>query len=121
MLRRLQYAAAAVACGCFCLVPGCRNVEVRPWQVVVQNKTGLWCEVNVATGPGPDANAPDLGPQERRVLRSGTENLVVHSAKIVYNRQEHVIRPEIEVQPGKICLIVIEADGQVKAEVSDPS
>jgi hypothetical protein len=103
----------------FSVLSGCRKEVTQPWEVVVQNKSTSWCEVQVVTDPLLGANAMDLAPQEQRILGSGKQNLIVRSVSAICYKKKRTISPEADVRAGRRCLILIEADGQVRANVSD--
>ena len=97
---------------------GCRRAP-KEWRIIAHNQSAGYAEVSMDIGPGAGINAPDLAGGERRVLMSGSSEMVVRAVKVVVNRRQAVFSPKVEVPLGKGYILTIGSHGDVRGSLVD--
>src|SRR5437667_9440544 len=98
-----------------CMV-GCHKPADK-WEIIAMNQSTAPCEISMDIGPGAGVNAPDLAGGERRLLLTGSTNLVIRTLKVVWSRKQQVFTPGVEVPLGKSYDIDVDTDGSVVTSI----
>src|SRR5690348_4780879 len=99
-MRGIRWAWVGIVGVFCCAVVGCRKAPAES-QIVALNQSIGTAEVYVAADPGAGINAPDMAAGERRILMTGSGDLVVRTVKVVVKRRQTVFSPNTEVSLGK--------------------
>ncbi len=100
-------------------LPGCGGS--RQWEITAENKSDVPCSVAVVMGPDSNrtAKVSDLTKERAYVLIAGSSTMIVRSVKVVRGKEEQILKPDVELSPGKRYVIVVGEDGKVEASIKD--